>query len=240
MIVLNAQASTLILQRQYLRFITAIIIVVLGAVPLVAQQGEPIDSLHLKLSTKSGQSSANDTLIDTKINGRVVTLLIDGNDTIIVSKLSNVNISSPRQFESSADYRRYIKYKTYAAKVYPYAKQAIRIFKEVEMATETMKKRKRKKHIKKLAKQLESEFERPLKKLSKTQGKILVKMIERELDKPMFELIKMTRGKFKAFYWNQSSKLYGYRLKDQYQEGQNPILDIVLQDFDISYDIAKN
>jgi len=45
----------------------------------------------------------------------------------------------------------------------------------------------------------------------------------------------MTHGKFKAFYWNQSSKLYGYRLKNPYKEGDNPILDVVLRDFDISY-----
>ena len=61
-------------------------------------------------------------------------------------------------------------------------------------------------------------------------------MIERELDARMFDLIKNTQGKLKAFYWNQSSKLYGYRLKTGYIVGDNPILDVVLQDFDISYD----
>ena len=70
------------------------------------------------------------------------------------------------------------------------------------------------------------------------QGKILVKMIERELDTPMFSLVKSIKGRFTAFYWNQFSKLYGYRLKNGYAEGENPILDIVLQDFDIEYDPA--
>ena len=98
-----------------------------------------------------------------------------------------------------------------------------------------MKKRKRKKYLKSLSKDLTREFEEPLKKLSKTQGKIMVEMIERELGSSLFDLIKMTRGKLNAFYWNQSSKLYGYRLKEVYTVGQNPILDVVLQDFDISY-----
>ena len=62
-------------------------------------------------------------------------------------------------------------------------------------------------------------------------------MIEKELETPMYELIKGLRGRFKAFYWNQFSKLYGYRLKNVYTEGENHILDIVLQDFDISYEI---
>ena len=77
-------------------------------------------------------------------------------------------------------------------------------------------------------------------KLSKTQGKILVKMIERELDTPMYSLIKDLQGKFKAFYWNHSSKLYGYRLKDGYTEGDNPILDAVLQDLNISYELDED
>ncbi len=180
-----------------------------------------------------------DTIKKIKINGQVVSALISEGDTIIFADLGNVNISSPRSFQSRDDYLRYLKYRRYAAKVYPFAKQSIRIFREAEHVTETMKKRKRKKFLRKLSKELQTEFEEPLKRLSKTQGKILVKMIERELETPMFDLIKMTQGKLKAFYWNQSSKLYGYRLKTGYVLGDNDILDVVLQDFDVSHDIQQ-
>lgn len=180
-----------------------------------------------------------DTVEQLNINGQMVSALISEGDTLIFANLGNVNVSSPRSFQSRADYLRYLKYRRYAAKVYPYAKQSIRIFREAEHVTNTMKKRKRKKYLRKLSKELQKEFEEPLKKLSKTQGKILVKMIERELETPMFDLIKMTQGKLKAFYWNQSSKLYGYRLKHGYVLGHNEILDVVLQDFDISHDIHQ-
>jgi len=133
-----------------------------------------------------------------------------------------------------------MRYRAFAIKVYPYAKEAIKIFRLQEYATRNMKKGKRKKYLKILRKDLENEFEIPLKKLSKTQGKILVKMIERELDTPLYELIKRLNGKWKAFYWNQFSKLYGYRLKTGYRKGENPILDVVLQDLDISYDFPDN
>ncbi len=176
-----------------------------------------------------------DTIQQIVVNGQVMQALIDGTDTLYFVDLQNVSISSPRTFADRSEYLRYLKYRRYANKVYPYAKQAIRIFTEAQQASADLKKRKRKKYMKKLSKELEKEFEQPLTRLSKTQGKILVKMIERELDVPMFDLIKMTQGKFKAFYWNQSSKLYGYRLKTGYRLGDNPILDIVLQDFDISY-----
>jgi len=170
------------------------------------------------------------------IEGRkYYTMLSDSGDTLYVADLGNINVSAPRTFDSRADYLRYMKYRRYAVKVYPYAKEAIRIFREAQIVSETMKKRKRKRYLKKLSKELSREFEEPLTKLSKTQGKIMVKMIERELETPMFDLIKQTQGRLKAFYWNQSSKLYGYRLKGGYQQGHNPILDIVLQDFDVSY-----
>ena len=168
-----------------------------------------------------------------------VAFINDNGDTILVSSLNNVDISSPRRFSTHQDFKKYIRYKYCAAKVYPLAKEAIRIFTEAQTVSNTLKKRKKKKYLKKLSKELERKFEDPLKKLSKTEGKILVKMIERELETSLYDLIKMTRGKFKAFYWNQSSKLYGYRLKEKYEEGQNSILDLVLQDFDISYDLAE-
>lgn len=175
-----------------------------------------------------------------EINGEIYPVIITDTDTMIVASIDDVSLTSPRTFENPEDYRKYRKYKYYAAKVYPYAKEAIKIFRQTEYLTENMKKRKRKKYMKELQKELKLKFEDPLKNLSKTQGKILVKMIERELETPMFDLIKNNQGKFKAFYWNQSSKLYGYRLKTGYIVGENPILDAVLQDLDISYDIEED
>lgn len=194
------------------------------------------------LSFKMGQVQIlpEDTITKIRLNGHVVSALIENGDTTIIADIEDVSISSPRTFANQDEYLKYLKYRRYAAHVYPYAKEAIRIFREAEYVTNTMSKRKRKKYLKNLSKELGKEFEDPLKRLSKTQGKILVKMIERELNTPMFDLIAGTKGKFKAFYWNQSSKLYGYRLKEGYIEGRNPILDVVLQDFDISHEVVQN
>ena len=51
----------------------------------------------------------------------------------------------------------------------------------------------------------------------------------------MFYLIKDLRGGASSFYWNTTAKLYGYDLKRGYIEGDDKIMDAVLQDFDISY-----
>ena len=137
------------------------------------------------------------------------------------------------------EYKKYQKFRRYAATVFPYAKEAIRIFRETEYASQHLSKRERKKKLKELDKQLTAEFEEPLKGLTKLQGKIMMKMIEKELNQNMYELIKGVKGGFTAFYWNHFSKLYSYDLKEGYHPGDYPILDAVLSDFDVSYRIEN-
>ena len=64
-------------------------------------------------------------------------------------------------------------------------------------------------------------------------------MIEKETGQPMYHLIKDMKGGFSAFYWNAFSKLYSYDLKEGYNKGDYPILDAVLQDFDVSHRIEN-
>ena len=179
---------------------------------------------------------------DTKITleGRVYPALItEDGDTLILVDLDNVSITALRTFANDEEYRKYQRFRNYAAKVYPYAKEAIRIFRELEYASQHMSKREQKKRISELEVELTKEFEEPLKNLTKLQGKIMIKMIEKETGKPIYHLIKDLKGGFKAFYWNMFSKLYSYDLKEGYNKGQYPILDAVLQDFDVSYRIEN-
>lgn len=174
------------------------------------------------------------------IDGKVYPALItsDG-DTLILVDLDDVSVTAMRNFASDEEYRKYLRMRKYAAQVYPYAKEAIRIFRELEYASQHMSKRQRKKRIAELEDELSREFEEPLKNLTKLQGKIMIKMIEKETKQPIHTLIKDLKGGFKAFYWNAFSKLYSYDLKEGYNYGQYPLLDAVLQDFDVSYRIEN-
>lgn len=179
---------------------------------------------------------------ETKINvdGKVYPALItEAGDTLILVDLDDISITAMRTFASNEDYLKYQKFRAYAVKVYPYAKEAIRIFRELEYASQHMSKKERKNKIAELEEQLSKEFEEPLKNLTKLQGKIMIKMIEKETGQPVYNLIKDLKGGFKAFYWNAFSKLYSYDLKEGYNKGQYPILDAVLQDFDVSYRIEN-
>jgi len=198
-------------------------------------------SISLAQATDSIPTLADDLpMFETKVNGRVMTAMItETGDTLIMANLDDISITSLRTFKDDDDYKKYMKFKRYAAVVYPYAKEAIRIFREMEVATQELNRRKRKKHIKRLQDELRTEFEAPLTKLTKLQGKIMIKMIEKELDTPMYDLIKNLRGGFAAGYWNNMGKLFSYDLKTGYVPGQYEILDAVLNDFDISYRIES-
>ena len=172
-----------------------------------------------------------------EIDGQELQMMVteDGDTLLIATELSDVSVSSPRAFDNEADRKLYRKYRYYAGKVYPYAVDAIRIFRETEEVTQTMKPREAKRHIRRLQKELKKEFEEPLKKLTKTQGYLLAKMIENETGKPMHTLIKELRGGMTATYWSTMGKFVGYDLKSGYVPGVDPILDIVLKDYDVSH-----
>ncbi len=176
----------------------------------------------------------------TKVNGKYYPYTLDDcGDTLIIAELSDVSISSPEFFANEDEYKLYRRYRIYAQRAYPYAVDAIRIFRETEYMTQNMSKRDRRKYIKRLQDELETKFEEPLKKMSKTQGKVLIAMIERETEEPIYDLIKDLRGGLTARYWATLAGFYGHKLKHKYTEGDDRILDAVLDDFDISYDLPE-
>ncbi|MBL7831631.1 MAG: DUF4294 domain-containing protein [Saprospiraceae bacterium] len=195
--------------------------------------------IFLCLVFVSTNISAQDKLMNIEVNGKSVPVLISGGDTMMIFDLQQVEVKAPHIFNNVSEEFLYKRYKRYAIAVFPYAVKAIKVFRAMENDTKYMSNKDKKKYIKKLDKELQEEFEAPLKNLSKTQGKILVKMIERELDTPMYSLIKNLKGGFSAFYWNTSGYFWGYHLKDGYVIGDDPILDLVMQDFDIDYTIRQ-
>jgi hypothetical protein len=157
-------------------------------------------------------------------------------DTLILAELTTLSVSSLRTFGTDEDMARYRRYRQFALDVYPYAVEAIRIFRSVENSVGAMKKKERKRYVKELQQELNKEFKEPLKGLSRTQGMILFKMIERELDTPIYDLIKDLRNGLAATYWSTVGSMYGHNLKAGYIRGQDPILDAVLNDLDVSYE----
>lgn len=170
------------------------------------------------------------------LNGKPYPFIIDDcGDTLIVANLEDISVSSPRMFDNEDEAKKYRRYRRYAADVYPYAVEAIKVFHEVQDATEDMRRGKAKRYAKHLYKDMKDNFEDPLKNLTKTQGMILIKMVERELKTPTYFIIKDLRGNWTAGYWGTVGKMFGHNLKEGYIPGKDRILDMVLDDFNVSY-----
>lgn len=207
----------------------------------VEQDSLDQDSIKLPPTSFISRIEQDPAFMKLEVKGKVYSAMItEEGDTLILADLDDVSITSFRKFDTDADYQKYQKFRRYALKVFPYAKEAIRIFREVEYAKANLKKKDYKKKLSQLEEELKAEFEEPLTKLTKLQGKIMIKMIEKELDSTMYDLLKGLKGRFAAFYWNQFSKLYSYDLKEGYEYGKYDILDAVLQDFDISYRLEND
>jgi Domain of unknown function (DUF4294) len=169
-------------------------------------------------------------------DGRVMRIRINGTDTVVVATIPEVVIKAPPVFANDEEYRQYMRYRRYAMDVLPYAIESIKLYRRYQEETGGMKNGKAKKYAKSIQKDVKDEFTDPLKNLSRTQGKILVKMIERHLNTPTYEILKDVRGGFTAMKWQTVGKLYGYDLKEGYIPGQDRILDMILNDFEITVD----
>ncbi len=182
-------------------------------------------------------TAQSEVVYDTTIvhhDGRVMRVRITGTDTIVVATIPEVVIKAPPVFSNDEEYRQYMRYRRYAMEVLPYAIESIRMYRKYEAETEGLKRGKARKYAKTIQKEVKEEFTDPLKDLSRTQGKILVKMIERHLSTPMYDVLKDVRGGFTATKWQTVGKLYGYDLKEGYTPGKDPILDMILRDFEIN------
>lgn len=136
---------------------------------------------------------------------------IDLDEVVILGKLN---------FKDKLARRKYLILRRKTRKVYPYAKLAAdRLTTLNERLKSIDGKRDRKKYIKILQKYMEEEFTSELKKMTRTEGQILVKLVHRQTGITMFELIKEYRSGWRAFWYNNTARLFSISLKEEY----NPI-----------------
>lgn len=102
-------------------------------------------------------------------------------------------------------------------KVYPIARIAADRLTILNKNMDKMKtNREKKKYFKIVEDYMENEFTGQLKKLSRKQGQILVKLIHRQTGYSTFELIKDYKSGWKAFWSNNTARLFDINLKTKY------------------------
>ena len=102
-------------------------------------------------------------------------------------------------------------------KVYPYAKVAAERLTMLNKNMAALKtNREKKKYFKIVEDYMSNEFEARLKKLSRKQGQILVKLVHRQTGNTTFQLIKDLKSGWKAFWYNNTGKLFDIDIKTGY------------------------
>jgi hypothetical protein len=137
----------------------------------------------------------------------------DENDTIV--PLEEVVVY--RHKWNAAEKKEFLLLQNRVYKVYPIAKIAAERLTMLNKNMDKMKtNREKKKYFKIVEDYMENEFTGQLKKLSRKQGQILVKLIHRQTGYTTFELIKDYKSGWKAFWSNNTARLFDINLKTKY------------------------
>ncbi|MCH7523727.1 MAG: DUF4294 domain-containing protein [Bacteroidetes bacterium] len=161
-------------------------------------------------------------------------IIIEGDSIPITAiNLDEVRLLHKLKFDSREDRRRYLILRRKTIKVYPYAKLAAERLNTLNERLDKMKrKRDKKRYAKRIQKYIEGEFSEKLKKLTRTEGQILIKLIHRQTGKTTFELIKELRNGWRAFWFNNTARLFDISLKrkfDPMNEKEDYLIEDVLQ-----------
>jgi hypothetical protein len=131
--------------------------------------------------------------------------------------LSEVIILPKVKFSNSDQRRRYLVLQRKTLKVYPYAKLAAERLTILNQRMINLKSnRKRKKYARIVQKFVEDEFAEKLKKFTVTEGQILIKLIHRQTGEIAFDLIKDLRSGWRAFWYQNTAKLFNMSLKTSF------------------------
>ena len=140
------------------------------------------------------------------------------NDTIISAPIMLEEVIISKEKLDPEAKKQFLLLQNRVLRVYPYAKVAAdRLITLNKNMASLQTSKEKKKYLKIVENYLEDEFTAQLKKLSRKQGQILVKLIHRQTGQTTFELIKDYKSGWKAFWSNNTARLFDINLKTKYE-----------------------
>lgn len=141
----------------------------------------------------------------------------EDNDTILTEPILLEEVLVYKEKLSPEARKEFLLLQNRVYKVYPFAKTASERLTILDKNMSKFKTNKeKKKYFKIVEDYIENEFTGQLKKLSRKQGQILVKLIYRQTGFTTFELIKDYKSSWKAFWSNNTARLFDINLKTKY------------------------
>ena len=155
-----------------------------------------------------------------KIN--VVYGQINGNDTMLIVYLPEVDIDLLSRYYEITQTRQGRRLVYNVKKVYPYAKIAGEKMKEYDTILAGISNTSERKRLMKQAEEeISNEYTEELKKLTFSQGAILIRLIDRETGNTSYQVVQELRGKVRAFFYQGFARIWGYNLKSEYDPSTN-------------------
>ncbi len=172
-------------------------------------------------SVKAAQKKINVYLLRGKI--------VDG-DTIPVVNLREIIVWGAYSFATEEEEKAYRKLVRDVRRVYPQAIVISSTVKELQIETEGMSKRERKKYLQTKEDTLRAQFERAFRTNTVDQAQILIKLIHRETGQSAHAIIKDLKGGWSAMKWQTVSRLVGTDLKDEYHpDGEDAKIEKIVK-----------
>lgn len=186
-----------------------------GFSQLIANQGRVIRTVKTIAATTT-PTVTNDQL-------HVVYGRIEGNDTILIVYLPEINIDLMCRYRELMETRQGRRLVSNVRKVYPYAKLAGQKMQEYDSLLVGISRESERSRIMRQAEdELSDQYTEELKKLTFSQGAILIRLIDRETGNTSYQVVKELRGKVRAFFYQGFARLWGYNLKTEYDPENNP------------------
>lgn len=132
---------------------------------------------------------------------------IDLNEAVVVEK---------RIFNNDTLRYNYNQMKYYVKSILPYVNAAVKMFGEIDLATNDMNKKNKRKYIRSREKEIKENFEDRLSSLNITQGKYLIKLINRQLSINCYDIVKELKNPVTAAYYQSWARLNGINLNEDY------------------------
>ncbi|MCL9807312.1 DUF4294 domain-containing protein [Flavobacterium amniphilum] len=132
-------------------------------------------------------------------------------------QLEEVFVSNKPFVKSEEERKLFLQLQRRVLKTYPYAKMAADRLVMLNEGMQGLKsERDKKKYFKLVENYLTNEFEAKLKKMSRKEGQILVKLIHRQTGISTFDLIHDLKSGWKAFWANNTARMFDINLKAKY------------------------
>ena len=159
-------------------------------------------------------------------------LSVEQLDTILDEPIPLEEVVIYKEKLSPEEKKQFLLLQNRVYKVYPFAKTAAERLTILNKNLDKLKtNREKKKYFKIVEDYIENEFTGQLKKLSRKQGQILVKLIHRQTGFTTFELIKDYKSGWKAFWSNNTARLFDINLKTKYapyEENEDFLIETIL------------